>query len=232
MRKINLIIPAAGTSSRFKSSIPKQCQVINGKTVLEHTLLAFSDSVLEDCIIAINKQTEETVCEIVKKIPFPVRVVMGGKTRAESVREAFFVAQKSDITLIHDAARMCLSTSLIERIIEASLHYDAVIPTIPVTDTIKKIHNDRVLQTLTRDDLVSVQTPQAFKSALLRYAYEEYYDESITDEASLIERAGKAVHIVKGDSHNIKVTHPIDLEYVRSYMRKHYDDQSEDLPLK
>ncbi len=218
MTKINLIIPAAGTSSRFQSTIPKQFHVIEGKTILEHTLLAFKSFQLEDCLIAVNQQTEKKVNTIIKKIPFEVRTVIGGKTRAESVREAFFMAKKADITLIHDAARMCITASLIERVINASLRYDAVIPSIPVTDTIKKINQDRVIQTLTRDNLVAVQTPQAFKSTLLKFAYEEYFDQSITDEASLIERAGKAVHIVDGDSQNIKVTYPIDLEYVKTYI--------------
>ena len=218
MTKINLIIPAAGTSSRFQSAIPKQFHVIEGKTILEHTLLAFKSFQLEDCLIAVNQQTEKKVNNIIKKIPFEVRTVIGGKTRAESVREAFFMAKKADITLIHDAARMCITASLIERVINASLRYDAVIPSIPVTDTIKKINQDRVIQTLTRDNLVAVQTPQAFKSTLLKFAYEEYFDQSITDEASLIERAGKAVHIVDGDSQNIKVTYPIDLEYVKTYI--------------
>ena len=224
MTKINLIIPAAGTSNRFQSTIPKQFHVIEGKTILEHTLLAFKSFQLEDCLIAVNQQTEKKVNTIIKKIPFEVRTVIGGKTRAESVREAFFMAKKADITLIHDAARMCITTSLIERVINASLRYDAVIPSIPVTDTIKKINQDRVIQTLTRDNLVAVQTPQAFKSALLKYAYEEYFDQSITDEASLIERAGKAVHIVDGDSQNIKVTYPIDLEYVRTYICNRNDN--------
>ncbi len=218
MTKINLIIPAAGTSNRFQSTIPKQFHVIEGKTILEHTLLAFKSFQLEDCLIAVNQQTEKKVNNIIKKIPFEVRTVIGGKTRAESVREAFFMAKKADITLIHDAARMCITASLIERVINASLRYDAVIPSIPVTDTIKKINQDRVIQTLTRDNLVAVQTPQAFKSTLLKFAYEEYFDQSITDEASLIERAGKAVHIVDGDSQNIKVTYPIDLEYVKTYI--------------
>tara|TARA_B100000427_G_scaffold303475_1_gene288034 strand:+ start:9802 stop:10479 length:678 start_codon:yes stop_codon:yes gene_type:complete len=218
MTKINLIIPAAGTSNRFQSTIPKQFHVIEGKTILEHTLLAFKSFQLEDCLIAVNQQTEKKVNTIIKKIPFEVRTVIGGKTRAESVREAFFMAKKADITLIHDAARMCITASLIERVINASLRYDAVIPSIPVTDTIKKINQDRVIQTLTRDNLVAVQTPQAFKSTLLKFAYEEYFDQSITDEASLIERAGKAVHIVDGDSQNIKVTYPIDLEYVKTYI--------------
>ena len=89
-----------------------------------------------------------------------------------------------------------------------------------ITDTIKKVQKDRVIKTLTRDDLVAVQTPQAFKTASLRRAYEDYYDKSITDEASLLESAGKTVHIIKGESDNIKVTYPLDLEYVRNYIKK------------
>ena len=220
MSKINLIIPAAGTSNRFQSTIPKQFHVLNGKTILEHTLSAFKDIQLEDCLIAVNKNTEEKVHDILEKISFSARTVRGGDTRAESVREAFYEAKESDITLIHDAARMCLTRPLIERVIEAAFRYDAVIPAIPVTDTIKKVQKDRVIKTLTRDDLVAVQTPQAFKTASLRRAYEDYYDKSITDEASLLENAGNAVHIIKGESDNIKVTYPLDLEYVRNYIKK------------
>ena len=218
MKTINLIIPAAGNSTRFESSIPKQFHVVNGKTILEHSLLAFSDITLESCVIAASKESIEKVKDIVTKIPFSVKVVLGGKTRAESVREAFFATKQADITLIHDAARLCVSKQLINQIIQACDEYDAVIPAIPVTDTIKKVEQDRVIQTLSRSDLVAVQTPQGFTSNVLRKAYEACFSDTITDEASLIEHAGIPVHIIKGETHNIKVTNPIDLEYVRRYL--------------
>ena len=98
MSKINLIIPAAGTSNRFQSTIPKQFHVLDGKTILEHTLSAFKDNQLAECLIAVNKNTEEKVHDILEKLSFSARTVRGGDTRAESVREAFYEAKESDIT--------------------------------------------------------------------------------------------------------------------------------------
>jgi len=220
MTKIVLIIPAAGTSTRFKSEIPKQFHVINGKTVLEHTLDAFIGVELEECIIAVNEASEKKVQAISNACAYPITIVRGGATRADSVREAFFSAKPSDVTLIHDAARMCLSKPLIQLIIQASENYDAVIPAIPVTDTIKQVKNDRVVQTLAREELVAVQTPQAFNTNVLRNAYENYYNDAITDEARLIEVAGHSVTIVKGDPENIKITYPIDLESARHFLKR------------
>ncbi|RAP26356.1 2-C-methyl-D-erythritol 4-phosphate cytidylyltransferase [Candidatus Marinamargulisbacteria bacterium SCGC AG-333-B06] len=216
MTTLNIIIPAAGTSNRFKSTIPKQFHVIGGKTILEHTLMAFASIAYQECLIAVNNESRDKVEAILSRLPMSARVVMGGDTRAKSVRQAFFEAKESDITLIHDAARMCISTALIDRVIQAAKQYDAVIPTVPVTDTIKQIEEDRVIHTLTRENLVAVQTPQAFNSQVLKEAYETSFDNTITDEASLIEKAGKPVQIIKGECENIKVTYPMDLEYVKA----------------
>ena len=225
------IILAAGESKRFKSNTPKPYFIYKGIPLILHSINKVKELNKFDKIIAvINKKHKKFIKNLNIK---NVKIIFGGKNRAESSYKALMYLKNKNVSkvFIHDAARPNFSLKLLKKLLVQLKKNECVIPTLKSYDSTKLKHNKNIYN-INRNYLHFVQTPQAFKSALLRYAYEEYYDESITDEASLIERAGKAVHIVKGDSHNIKVTHPIDLEYVRSYMRKHYDDQSEDLPLK
>jgi 2-C-methyl-D-erythritol 4-phosphate cytidylyltransferase len=143
-----------------------------------------------------------------------VASVTGGATRADSVRAGLAVVPASaDVVLVHDAARPLATEALFAAVIDAVRDgADGAVPGLPVADTIKRVDGDRVIETVPRDDLVAVQTPQAFRADALRAAHRDRADG--TDDAALIERDGGKVVVVPGDPANVKVTAPDDLELV------------------
>jgi 2-C-methyl-D-erythritol 4-phosphate cytidylyltransferase len=138
-------------------------------------------------------------------------VVAGGTTRAESVRAGLAaVPDDAEIVVVHDAARPLAEPELFERVIgEVRRGADAAVPGSPVTDTVKRVDGARVVETVARDDLVVVQTPQAFRTSVLRAVHEDVPEAS--DDAALVERAGGSVVVVPGDERNLKITTPFDL---------------------
>ncbi|MFI5047649.1 MAG: 2-C-methyl-D-erythritol 4-phosphate cytidylyltransferase [Acidimicrobiia bacterium] len=138
-------------------------------------------------------------------------VVAGGATRADSVRAGLAaVPAEAEVVVVHDAARPLASPALFAAVVEAvRAGADAAVPALPVTDTVKRVVGNRVEATVARDDLVVVQTPQAFRAAALRAAHAGASDAS--DDAALVERAGGAVVVVPGDADNLKITTPVDL---------------------
>jgi 2-C-methyl-D-erythritol 4-phosphate cytidylyltransferase len=144
--------------------------------------------------------------------------VDGGATRSASVRAGLAVVPDvAEIVVVHDAARPLASDALFAAVIDAvRAGADGAVPGIPVADTIKRVSGDRVVETVARDDLVAVQTPQAFSAAVLRRAHERGGDAS--DDAALVEAAGGAVVVVPGEPANVKVTSPSDLELLERHL--------------
>jgi len=135
----------------------------------------------------------------------------GGARRRDSVANGLAALDPAArMILIHDVARPLVPADLIERVIVAATRNRAVIPVVPVRDTIKRVRDDRVLETLPRDELAAVQTPQAFDRVLLERALASTPDDA-TDEGYLVEALGEIVHTVPGDLRNLKITHPDDL---------------------
>ncbi len=152
-----------------------------------------------------------------------VKSCAGGATRAESVRLGVDVAREMPnpprFIAIHDAARPGVTQDLIDRVFAAALAHGAAVPGVPVTDTIKRVSGGTIAETLPRDELVAVQTPQAMRlewyiDALARLPA----DASVTDDASVLEAAGYPVHVVAGNAANLKVTHPDDLDRLRRHL--------------
>lgn len=146
----------------------------------------------------------------------PVVAVAGGDTRADSVRAALAaVPADAEIIVVHDAARPLASPLLFAAVIGAvRAGADAAIPGLAVSDTLKRVDGDRVIETVPRDGLVVVQTPQAFRSDALRRAHAAGTDGS--DDAVLVEQSGGVVRIVSGEARNLKITVPGDLEVAAS----------------
>jgi len=144
--------------------------------------------------------------------------VTGGATRTESVRLALAeVPEEATVVLVHDAARPLVSEFVIQRVLTAlGEGWDGAVPALPVPDTVKRIERERVVETLERSELVTVQTPQAFVADVLRRAVEAGAEGP--DCASLVERAGGRVRWVQGDTRLLKVTTPADLELVASWL--------------
>jgi 2-C-methyl-D-erythritol 4-phosphate cytidylyltransferase len=147
-------------------------------------------------------------------------VVTGGASRSESVREALAeVADDAAVVLVHDAARPLVPEEVIERVLAPlSEGWDGVVPGLPVSDTVKRVEGDRVVETLTRGELVAVQTPQAFIASILRGALSGNVS-GASDCASLVEANGGRVKVVEGDYRLLKVTSADDLVLVESWLR-------------
>ncbi|NBV42582.1 2-C-methyl-D-erythritol 4-phosphate cytidylyltransferase, partial [bacterium] len=202
---------AAGSGSRYGSVSNKIFETIHGEPVLIHSLRRLMGPWCSEIIVTAHPNDIGNIAKLTSMFEANIRVIPGGSTRAESVRNA--LREKSTETrgaLIHDAARPNASPALVQRVVTASETCDAVIPAIPVTDTIKRVNLDQVVETVPRSDLVAVQTPQFFSNELIPMLINTTAD-NLTDESMAIEMAGQPVTVVPGDPANLKLTRPEDL---------------------
>lgn len=217
---ISVIIAAGGKGSR--AGVRKQFVRVRGKSILEITMRRFLGiEGIGEMVIALPYEDMEEGRRIVglfKDEAIRIGLVAGGETRQESVASALsMVSPSSEIILIHDAVRPFVKKELIERIIRLAREKGAVIPGITPEDTIKRVdENDRVIDTLNRDSLIAVQTPQGFRAEILRDAYEKAFQKGIkgNDDSALVEMAGYDVWRTDGDENNIKITYKKDLKLV------------------
>ncbi len=217
-----VIVVAAGASSRMKGT-NKQLAILGGMPVLVRTLLAFENSNNISNIILVVK--EENLFEIqmlankysISKIS---DIVCGGNSRQESVLNGFARLGKNEKTvLIHDGARPFVDEKIIENVSTALQNYSAVTCAVKVKDTIKEIdENGKILKTLNRDSLVSVQTPQGVNVAEYLKAVESVNVASFTDDTSIMEAAGYEAFVVEGSYKNIKITTPEDIALAESFL--------------
>lgn len=241
--RIDVIIPAAGIGSRFGGNTSKVERELLGKPVFMRSIELFHGRPEVDRIIlAVNPDEVEAFrFKWGERLAiFGIHIVPGGRAeRWESVLRALdYVGEDSTHVAIHDAARPLTSEALIDRVFEAARRYDAVIPGVPVSATLKRVEsmepdpNDadpldailgtagkstieakRVAATVDRDALVEVQTPQVIAIDLMRRAYAAV-DEGcqVTDDASLVEAIGESVYVVDGETTNLKITRPTDFD--------------------
>jgi 2-C-methyl-D-erythritol 4-phosphate cytidylyltransferase len=195
-----VIVVAAGSGARFGA--PKQYEPLGDRRVLDWSLAVARDAA--DGVVLVVPEDHDTPEEADV-------VVTGGATRAASVRAGLAaVPEDAAVIVVHDAARPAASPELFDAVIEAVLAgADGALPGLPVVDTVKRVHDGRVVETLDRAELVAVQTPQAFRAAALRAAHAGGGD--ATDDGALVEARGGRVVVVPGDPDNVKVTSPADL---------------------
>jgi 2-C-methyl-D-erythritol 4-phosphate cytidylyltransferase len=231
--KIIVIIPAAGLGTRMSAvsagSKSKQFFELHGTPILFHTIRKFADhDRVDEIVVALRKNETDGFLEQVKReaTKKPISVVEGGEHRQNSVANALAAldAAPDDIVLVHDAVRPLVDPQTIDGVIEAVKKYDAAIAGIPAVDTVKQVDRTAdgavVLATVPRERMVMAQTPQGFRFGVLKRAFDEATADGFlgTDEASLIERAGGAVHVVMGSSRNLKITSPGDLELAEFFL--------------
>lgn len=185
--------------------------------MLVHAVRALAQARLVDVVVvAAPPDDAESVRALLGsfEVAADVRVVAGGASRQESVRRALAaLADDVDVVLVHDAARPLAPSELADAVASAVRRgLDAVIPGVPVPDTVKRVDGTgRVVETVPREDLRAVQTPQGFRRQLLAKAHAAAGTEAATDDAGLVERLGHAVHVVAGSEEAFKVTRPLDL---------------------
>ena len=216
------VLAAAGRGERLGSDRPKAFARLGGRPLLAESLERLEESGWIDAIvIAAPPDWEEPSILVAEEIAATKvsSAVTGGESRSESVRLALEeVPEEAAVVLVHDAARPVLPEEVIERVLAPlSEGWDGVVPAVPLADTIKRVEGDRVVETLPREDLVAVQTPQAFLADTLRRAVSGDVS-SATDCASLVEAQGGRVKVVEGDPRLLKVTDADDLTLVESWL--------------
>jgi 2-C-methyl-D-erythritol 4-phosphate cytidylyltransferase len=234
--RVFVILPAAGLGTRMAaghsvSTAPKQFLELAGVPVLIHTLRAFAEvPEVAAMYVAVRASEIERLTAQVREYGFAdkVRVVEGGENRQESVANALnaIACEPDDIILVHDAVRPLIDAATIVRTIRAVEKHAAAIVGLPAVDTIKQVERTAdgaiITSTIPREYIVQAQTPQGFRSELLRRAFKEAAADQFvgTDEASLVERAGAQVAVVPGSPANFKITQPGDLELAEFYLQR------------
>ena len=210
---VTAIIAAAGSGERFGAGIPKALIQLGDKTLLEHAVASIS-AIVDQIIISAPAGFEKQISELVGA---GVVVVTGGATRSQSVRAALSQAT-GDYVLVHDAARALASSDLAGAVLTAlKSGHDAVVPALRVVDTIKVVDADSfVISSLDRASLVGAQTPQGFKTSVLRAAHAS--GSNATDDGALIEASGGRVKIIAGEERALKITTPADLHTALAYL--------------
>jgi 2-C-methyl-D-erythritol 4-phosphate cytidylyltransferase len=216
------VLAAAGRGERLGGRRPKAFAKLRDRPLLAESLERLEASGWIDAIVIVAPPGWEEPSILVAEELACTKVVAcatGGETRAESVRAGLAeVADEADVIVVHDAARPVLPEEVIERVLRAlNEGWDGAVPGLPLADTVKRVQNAQVVETLPREELVAVQTPQAFLAPVLRDALAGVLA-GATDCAALVEARGGRVTVVTGDLRLLKVTDQADLELVSSYL--------------
>jgi 2-C-methyl-D-erythritol 4-phosphate cytidylyltransferase len=225
--KVAVIIPAAGLGTRMGRSEGaagrKQFVSLDGAPILLHTVRKFANAPkVSEILIALRQEDRESVERELRRanLSKPVRLVEGGRNRQESVANGLAqIDDDTDLVAVHDAVRPFVTLAQIDEIIAQAAEHGAVILGIPPVDTVKQVNRTQIQSTLLRERIVLAQTPQVFRLALLRRAFEQAQRDGFvgTDEASLVEHLGEPVHVMLGSDRNIKITKPSDLALARLF---------------
>ena len=213
------IIVAGGKGLRMGGDVPKQFLPIGGKPVLMHTIEAFREA-LDDVqiVLVLPAEQHDYWQKLCKDHNFrsPELIATGGETRFHSVKNGLALLPEDDeaVVGVHDGVRPFVSRDTIQRCFSTAAEGKAVVPVVPVVETLRQILPDGTSITRPRNEYRLVQTPQTFPLALLKQAYEQPYSESFTDDASVVEAMGKEITMVEGNRENIKLTTPADLKFL------------------
>ena len=210
-----IIIVAGGKGLRMGSDIPKQFLPIGGKPVLMRTLERFREYAEDLQIILVLPKTQQDYWhELCQKYDFKVKYWLadGGETRFHSVQNGLSLVpdDAEGVVGVHDGVRPFPSIDVIRNCYETAREKKAVIPVIPVVETVRHLQGN-ISETVPRDEYRLVQTPQCFDIQLLKAANKQAYNDSFTDDASVVEAFGFNITLVEGNRENIKITTPYDL---------------------
>jgi len=221
------IIVSGGTGNRMESQLPKQFIELKGLPILMHSISAFhknSDSI--KIILVLNKAHQNIWEGLRIKYNFniPYTLVYGGNSRFESVQNGlnFIVDNEKNLEksliAVHDGVRPLINQHLINDAYLSAQNMGSAVPAIKSRDSIRIIANDGRSKSIDRASALLIQTPQIFLATQLSKAYQQAFEESFTDDASVIEKSGYPIHIIEGDIRNIKITYPTDLIIAEMWM--------------
>lgn len=216
-----VIIVSGGIGSRMENSLPKQFHQLKGLPILMHSIYAFhKNNKSIKIILVINRAHHKLWKDLCKEHTFhiPYELVYGGESRFHSVKNGLeFIFKKESLLTnvligIHDGVRPLISQDVINRAYSTAEGEGSAIPAIKSRDSIRIINKNGENEAIDRDSVLIIQTPQVFKANLLHEAYKHKFEESFTDDASVIEKSGYPIHIIEGDIRNIKITYPTDID--------------------
>src|SRR6202158_744737 len=229
---VTAIIAAGGRGLRFGGALPKQLLAVGGRSILERSVALFlSHAAIDEVVVALPAEILADPPACLMSSPKPLRLVEGGARRQDSVISAFKAAsERSDVIVVHDAARPLATGDLVSRTIAAAAESGAALAALAASDTVKRSACDPssgagtgellVAETIPRESIFLAQTPQAFRRDVLRDALALAATlGEVTDEATLVERAGRPVRLVQGEATNIKITTPEDLQIAEILVR-------------
>ena len=217
------VIVAGGKGLRMGGDVPKQFLPIGGKAVLMRTIEVFRQ-VYPDIriILVLPASQQEYWQQLCREYAFvqPLQIADGGETRFHSVSNGLrMIPDDTDgIVGIHDGVRPFVSAGTIRRCYDEAARCGAVVPVVPVVETIRRLREDGTSLTVPRDEYKLVQTPQTFRISLLKEAYRQTYTPFFTDDASVTEAMGVPVRLVEGNRENIKITTPADIRFVNGLL--------------
>lgn len=226
MKTITLIIPAAGIGKRFSNDNKKQFVEFDGKPLIYWTIKRLFDAYkFHELVIGLNKEDINYMENIVSefKLNIPVKYGNGGEERANTVLNCIEIAA-SDFVAVHDSVRPFVNDSTISNVIESAFTNNASICGIPVRDTVKKCDNNKILFTISRDNMFLAHTPQVFKKDVIYNALKKAIDDKVlvTDEASACEYMGIPVNMVLSNYENVKVTYAEDIELINLFKNEFF----------
>ena len=212
MKKYAVIV-AGGAGTRMGSAVPKQFMLLKGKPVLLHTVEIFLHAYNDlQIILVLPVPFEEQGMQLILQSSAPSRIQMvpGGTTRFHSVQNGLKKIAEASVVFVHDGVRCLVTQGLIRRCYEQALIKGNAIPVVAVNDSIRMVEGDKT-KVIDRSRLLAVQTPQTFRSEIILPAFEQPYEETFTDEATVAEAAGYEVFMIEGETENIKITRRADL---------------------
>lgn len=213
MLKKHVIICAGGVGERMGGTVPKQFLLLNGLPVIMHSIQAFKNySSSINVIVVLPQQHLQSWEKLCKEYKFEIKhsVCPGGESRFHSVKNGLDLISAEGLVAVHDAVRPLLSSSLISRCFEEAARMGNAVPAIPLTDSAREVSGGKN-HPIDRNKIRLVQTPQVFNVETLKQAYTQSYQPFFTDDASVVEAMGQAIHLVEGEESNIKITRPEDL---------------------
>jgi 2-C-methyl-D-erythritol 4-phosphate cytidylyltransferase len=230
--KAAVILPAAGLGTRMghgsaerTGTSRKQFMLLDGSPILLHTIRKFvACPPVGEIVVALRHEDMDWFADLLRQeaLSTPVRLVEGGDSRQESVRNALAALDSdTDLVVVHDAVRPFIDRATIEKVIEEAASSGAAIVGIVPVDTVKQVRKNKIRATLPREHLTLAQTPQVFRYALLKQAFEKAREDDFigTDESSLVEHLEEVeVSVVLGSDRNIKITKPSDMDLARLFL--------------
>lgn len=224
MAKFSVILPAAGQSSRFGDRYYKKVFApLADRPVWLHSAERFlsREDVIQVILVISPEDADEFHARFAANVLIlGIDVTTGGATRSESIANGLkLVDPEAEFVAVHDAARPCLADAWIDRLFRRVKEIDAVMLAVPVSATLKRVNSSgQIENTVSREQLWEAQTPQVFRKQLLQEAYANRGDQEATDDAQLVERLGKPVHVVRGSALNLKITTKEDMMMARQIL--------------